>query len=138
LRFIGPRRVRRPAVRLEDLPRISLVLLSHNHYDHCDLASLRMLRRRFDPLLVTPLGNARLARSAGFRRIEELDWWEQAVGAPLPVTAVPAQHFSARTPFDRNRALWSGFVVEAEGRRIFFAGDTGYGGHFQQVRQRVG
>jgi L-ascorbate metabolism protein UlaG (beta-lactamase superfamily) len=138
LRFIGPRRVRQPAVRLDDLPRISLVLLSHNHYDHCDLASLRTLSRRFDPLLVTPLGNRRLARSAGFRRIEELDWWEQASGAPLPVTAAPAQHFSARTPFDRNRALWSGFVLEVEGRRMLFAGDSGYGGHFQQVRQRFG
>jgi L-ascorbate metabolism protein UlaG (beta-lactamase superfamily) len=138
LRFIGPRRVRRAAVAVADLPPIAVVLLSHNHYDHCDLRSLRSLRRRFDPLLVTPLNNARLARRAGFRRIEEVDWWEQARSAPLRVTAAPAQHFAARTPFDRNRALWSGFVIEVDGRRIFFAGDTGYGGHFQRIRERFG
>jgi L-ascorbate metabolism protein UlaG (beta-lactamase superfamily) len=138
LRFIGPRRVRRPAVALADLPPIAVVLLSHNHYDHCDLRSLRTLRRRFDPLLITPLNNGRLARRAGFRRIEEVDWWEQAGSAPFGVTASPAQHFSARTPFDRNRALWSGFVIEVEGRRILFAGDTGYGGHFQHIRDRLG
>jgi len=138
LRFAGPRRVRRPAVAIADLPPIAVVLLSHNHYDHCDLRSLRALRRRFDPLLITPLGNARLARRAGFRRIEEVDWWERAASAPFGVTASPAQHFSARTPFDRNRALWSGFVIEVEGRRILFAGDSGYGGHFQQIRERLG
>jgi L-ascorbate metabolism protein UlaG (beta-lactamase superfamily) len=138
LRFIGPRRVRRAAIAIADLPPIAMVLLSHNHYDHCDLASLRALRRRFDPLLVTPLNNARLARRAGFRRIEEVDWWQPTGSAPLRVTASPAQHFSARTPFDRNRALWSGFVIEVDGRRIFFAGDTGYGDHFRQVRERIG
>jgi L-ascorbate metabolism protein UlaG (beta-lactamase superfamily) len=138
LRFVGPRRVRRAAVHIADLPPIAVILLSHNHYDHCDLASLKTLARRFDPLLVTPLKNARLVRSAGFRRIEELDWWEQAERSPLGVTAAPAQHFSARTPFDRNRALWSGFVIDVDGRRIFFAGDTGYGGHFRRVRERFG
>jgi L-ascorbate metabolism protein UlaG (beta-lactamase superfamily) len=138
LRFVGPRRVRRAAVAIADLPPIAVVLLSHNHYDHCDLPSLRRLRRRFDPLLITPLKNGRVARRAGFRRIQEVDWWEGAGTAPLRVTAAPAQHFSARTPFDRNRALWSGFVIDVEGRRIFFAGDTGYGGHFQQIRERLG
>ena len=107
----------RAGVRFEDLPPISTVLLSHNHYDHCDLRALRRLERRFDPLVVTPLGNARLLRSAGPRRVEELDWWESDERA-VPITVTPAQHFSARTPFDRNRALWGGFVVEIGGRRI--------------------
>jgi L-ascorbate metabolism protein UlaG (beta-lactamase superfamily) len=138
LPFIGPRRVRRAAVRCEDLPDISIVLLSHNHYDHCDLPTLRALRRRFDPLVVTPLNNTRLARKARLRRIEELDWWERATSTPLGVTATPAQHFSARTPFDRNRALWGGFVLDIEGRRIFFAGDSGYAPHFGEVRERLG
>ena len=73
LNRIGPRRVRQPAVRFDDLPAISMVLLSHNHYDHCDLPTLRKLARRFDPLVVTPLKNGRLVRSAGIRRVEELD-----------------------------------------------------------------
>lgn len=138
LSFIGPRRVREAAVDLEHLPPIDIVLLSHNHYDHCDLASLRHIRKRFDPVIVTPLRNGRIARTAGYRRVEELDWWEQTHAAPLPITMTPAQHFSARTPFDRNRALWGSFVVDVEDRRLFFAGDSGYAGHFADVRERIG
>ena len=118
--LLGPRRVRQPAVRFDELPPIGTVLLSHNHYDHCDLPTLRKLARRFDPVVVTPLGNARLVRSAGIRRIEELDWWEQATIGTLSTTLTPAQHFSARTPFDRNRALWAGFVVRFDDRRIYY------------------
>ncbi|HEV3140358.1 MAG TPA: MBL fold metallo-hydrolase [Vicinamibacterales bacterium] len=138
LNRVGPRRVRQPAVRFEDLPPISTVLLSHNHYDHCDRRTLRMLAKRFDPLVITPLGNAALARSAGIRRVEELDWWQDAKGAGLPVTLTPAQHFSARTPFDRNRALWGGFMIVSRSRRLYFAGDTAYAAFFRDVRARLG
>jgi L-ascorbate metabolism protein UlaG (beta-lactamase superfamily) len=103
--ILGPRRVRQPAVRFDDLPPIAIVLLSHNHYDHCDLPTLRRLAQRFDPIVVTPLGNGALVRSAGIRRVEELDWWEATTTSALPITLTPARHFSARTPFDRNRAL---------------------------------
>jgi L-ascorbate metabolism protein UlaG (beta-lactamase superfamily) len=138
LNRIGPRRVRQPAVRLEDLPPIAVVLLSHNHYDHCDRRTLRIIAERFDPLVVTPLGNGVLVRSCGIRRVEELDWWQEAAAAPLPITLTPAQHFSARTPFDRNRALWGGFVVTAPGARIYFAGDTAYAPFFADIRRRLG
>jgi L-ascorbate metabolism protein UlaG (beta-lactamase superfamily) len=136
LRFAGPRRVAAPGVPFKDLPQIDLVLLSHNHYDHCDLPTLRALSRRFRPRLITPLGNRRLLRSAGIARVEELDWWQQAVSASPHVTLVPAQHFSARGPLDRNRALWGGFIIEAGRTRIFFAGDSGYAGHFGEIRER--
>lgn len=138
LPFVGPRRVRAPGVRFDELPEIAVVLLSHNHYDHCDLRTLRALDRRFAPLVITPLNNRRLLRAAGIRRIEELDWWQAAAMAPLPVTLTPAQHFSARHPFDRNRALWGGFFITGAGRRIFFAGDTGYGPHFREIGARLG
>jgi len=138
LNVIGPRRVRRPAVRFDDLPPISIVLLSHNHYDHCDLRTLGMLAERHDPIVVTPLGNGTLARSAGIRKIEELDWWEETRSLPFPITLTPAHHFSARTPLDRNRALWSGFLLAARGRRIYFAGDTAYAPIFSDIRQRLG
>jgi L-ascorbate metabolism protein UlaG (beta-lactamase superfamily) len=138
LNRLGPRRVRPPAVRFDDLPAISMVLLSHNHYDHCDLPTLRRLGKRFDPLVVTPLKNGRLVHSAGIRRVEELDWWQHANSSALPITLTPARHFSARTPFDRNRALWSGFVLDANGARIFFAGDTAYGPFFTDVGRRLG
>jgi L-ascorbate metabolism protein UlaG (beta-lactamase superfamily) len=138
LNVVGPRRVRRPAVPFDDLPPVSTVLLSHNHYDHCDLRTLGMLAQRFDPLVLTPLGNGSLVRSAGIRRVEELDWWQETKTAALPITLTPAQHFSARGPLDRNRALWGGFMLLADGRRIFFAGDTAYAPFFRDVRRRLG
>jgi L-ascorbate metabolism protein UlaG (beta-lactamase superfamily) len=138
LNVIGPRRVRQPAVPFDDLPPVSIVLLSHNHYDHCDLRTLEMLAERFDPIVVTPLGNGELIRSAGLRRIEELEWWQAAKSVALPITLTPARHFSARTPLDRNRALWGGFVLVAGGTRIFFAGDTAYAPFFSDVRERLG
>jgi L-ascorbate metabolism protein UlaG (beta-lactamase superfamily) len=115
-----------------------MVLLSHNHYDHCDVPTLRRLAGRFDPIVVTPLGNGRLVRSTGIRRVEELDWWQVAKTSVMPTTLTPARHFSARTPLDRNLALWGGFVLNAGRARIFFAGDTAYGPFFRDIRQRLG
>ena len=136
--LFGPRRVRQPAVRFDDLPPISLVLLSHNHYDHCDLPSLRRLAARFDPVVVTPIGNGRLVRSAGMRRVEELDWWQSVEVAGVSIDLTPAHHFSARTPFDRNRALWGGFMLNVGDTRIFFAGDTAYAPFFPDIGRRLG
>jgi L-ascorbate metabolism protein UlaG (beta-lactamase superfamily) len=136
--MVGPRRVRQPAIRFEELPPISTILLSHNHYDHCDLRTLGLLAKRFDPAVVTPLGNAALVRSSGIRRVEELDWWQEAQTTSLPVTITPAHHFSARGPLDRDRALWGGFVLTTGGLRIYFAGDTAYTGLFTDIRQRLG
>lgn len=138
LPFIGPKRVRQPAVPFDDLPPIAVVMLSHNHYDHCDLATLRRLAKRCDPIVVTPLGNASLVKSAGIRRVVEGDWWENTLKTPFEITITPARHFSARTPFDRNRALWGGFVVTAGRRRIYFAGDTAYAAFFPEIPRRLG
>lgn len=138
LNLVGPRRVRQPAVRFDALPPISTVLLSHNHYDHCDLRTLGMLAECFDPIVVTPLGNASVVRSSGIRRVEELDWWQRAKTSSLPIALTPAQHFAARSPLDRNRALWGGFVLMLGDVRIFFAGDTAYAPFFRDVRQRFG
>ena len=137
-KIFGPRRVRPPAVLFDDLPPIATVLLSHNHYDHCDLPTLRTLARRFDPVVVTPIGNGRLVQSAGIRRVEELDWWQSAQLTTVPITLTPARHFSARGPFDRNRALWGGFLLALARTRILFAGDTAYGPFFHDIRQRLG
>src|SRR5918994_2180355 len=138
LSFAGPRRARLPGVRFDDLPPTSLVLLSHNHYDHCDLGTLRRLEQRFHPMAVTPPGNGRLLRAAGFSKIEERDWWQTSRTAPVRVTVTPAQHFSARTLFDRNRALWGGFLIETGGRRVYHTGDSGYGPHFRVISARLG
>ncbi len=138
LNLVGPRRVRQPAIVFDDLPPISTVLLSHNHYDHCDLRTLRRLAERFDPLVVTPWGNRTLVESAGIRRVEELDWWQEAKASAVPTVLTPAHHFSARSPLDRNRALWGGFQLTIGGARIFFAGDTAYAPFFREIRRRFG
>ena len=134
----GPPRVCRPGLALAALPRVDVVLQSHNHYDHMDLAALTELARRDDPLVVTGLGNARHLRGTGLRRVVELDWGEAHASGDMRITYVPAQHFSARTPFDRNRALWGGFHVERDGLRLLFCGDTGYASHFRAIRAVLG
>jgi L-ascorbate metabolism protein UlaG (beta-lactamase superfamily) len=136
--LVGPRRVRQPAIRFEDLPPIALVLLSHNHYDHCDRSTLRRLADRFNPTVVTPIGNEGLVRACGIRRVEQVDWWERVEIGSMSILATRAHHFCARTPFDRNRALWGGFAVSIDGVRIYFAGDTAYAPFFREVRERVG
>ncbi|MEA3008737.1 MAG: hypothetical protein QOJ91_429 [Sphingomonadales bacterium] len=139
--FAGPKRVRAPGVRFEDLPRIDLVLVSHNHYDHLDLPTLKRLWDRDRSAIVTSLGNDRILRKAGIEA-RAFDW---GLGPTLPcslqpppgiefrpilpcsVTVEPVHHWGSRWGTDRNRALWSGFTLRLPGGNIFFAGDTGYG-----------
>ena len=136
VQFAGPRRHRAPGIRFEDLPPIDVVLLSHNHYDHLDRATLLRLLRRDAPTLYCPLGVARFVRRLGFRSIVEMDWWQQQPFRDATIHCVPAQHFSARTPFDRDRTLWCGFLLETPEGSILFAGDTGMGPHFAEIARR--
>jgi L-ascorbate metabolism protein UlaG (beta-lactamase superfamily) len=136
--WIGPRRRRKPGVRWEDLPRIDLVLLSHNHYDHLDLFTLRRLTDRGQCQFVVPARVAPFLRSRSIGPVQELEWGESLPLGRSTIHAVPAFHFSARTLFDRNRTLWCGYVIEAADRTIYFAGDTGFGNHFAGIRERFG
>lgn len=139
VKWAGPRRVRRPGLAFEHLPPIHLVVVSHNHYDHMDLATLRRLRQAFDPLFLTGLGNRSYLQKRGLARVEELDWWQTCPAASgLQVTMTPAQHFSRRGLFDRLRTLWGGFLVTAGARRVFFTGDSAYGDHFREIAGRLG
>lgn len=142
LSFIGPRRVWAPGIAFEALPRIHAVLLSHNHYDHMDVATLRRLHRDHRPLMVTSLGNDTILRRAiPGARVASGDWWDRiGIGQEGEVTIVPAYHWSARTGRDRRMALWSGFTVRTSGGCAHFTGDTGYGDGriFREVRRRVG
>jgi L-ascorbate metabolism protein UlaG (beta-lactamase superfamily) len=138
-RRFGPKRVRAPGVAFEDLPAIDVVLLSHNHYDHLDLATLRRLRQRFAATVLFAAGDRRLIGPLGFATTHELDWWQEVrFGDALKVTFVPSQHFSARGLFDTQRSLWGGYVIESAGRRIYFGGDSGYASHFGDIRRRLG
>ncbi len=134
--WLGPRRVQPPALPLAAMPRIDVVLLSHNHYDHLDRPTLAALARRDNPQIVTGLN---VGRAVPSRHIVELDWWQGTeLSGDLQATYVPAEHFSARGLFDRNRTLWGGFVVTTPFGPIYFAGDTGDGDHFAQIRERFG
>ena len=127
LSFIGPRRRVPAPAPAPALPRIDAVLISHNHYDHLDLASVRELLR-LNPRLhcYAPLGLGAWLRARGIAAVHELDWWQHREQDALEIHCVPAQHWSARGLFDRNRTLWCGWVVRAAGATFYFAGDTGY------------
>ena len=140
--FAGPRRVCAPGIAFEALPPIDAVLLSHNHYDHMDLPTLRRLHLQHLPLMVAPLGNDTILRRAipGVRVVTG-DWWDRIdIGGGGIVTIVPAYHWSSRTGRDRRMALWCGFMLNTPAGSTYFAGDTGYGDGqiFREVRRRIG
>jgi L-ascorbate metabolism protein UlaG (beta-lactamase superfamily) len=134
---LGPRRVRAPGVPLASLPPIDGMLVTHKHYDHLQPSSQRSIAARGAPWTVTSLGLAGFLSRQGLPDVRELDWWQATdVSGFGRVTAVPAQHFSARTPWDRDRTLWSGFVIESGGLVIYFAGDTGYTPALAEIGRR--
>jgi L-ascorbate metabolism protein UlaG (beta-lactamase superfamily) len=138
-RWMGPRRVRKPGVAFDVLPKIDLVLISHNHYDHLDLETLKRLRQTFSPAVLCAAGDARLVEPLGFADMRELDWWDETeIGEGLKVTFVPAQHSSARSLLDRQRSLWGGHAIKSRDRLIYFSGDTGDSRHFSDIKARLG
>ena len=142
LPFLGPKRWNAPGVAFDALPPIDAVLLTHNHYDHLDAPTLRRLCAAHAPRIVAPLGNgALLARLCPGARIDTADWGARIDLSPTTaITLHPAYHWSARTPFDRRRALWCGYVLTTPRDTVYIAGDTAYGdgAPFHRVRQRFG
>lgn len=136
--FVGPMRCTPPGVAFADLPRIDAVLLSHDHYDHCDVATLRKLEETHKPLVITGLAMGPLLRAAGIERIVELDWWKDTKVADITVTFAPAQHWSSRGPMSRNTRLWGSFFLRSSKHTTYFAADTGFGDHFAMIHERLG
>lgn len=138
--WISARRVIDPGIRMEDTPKVDLILLSHNHFDHMDLPTLEYFARRDNPLVITGLGNKPLLEETGFKRVVELDWWNTHKPTPdSEVTFVPAQHWSTRSLLTRNNTLWGGFFLKVKNKLLYFVGDTGYHNKlFKEIRARVG
>jgi len=137
--FIGPQRVREPALPIKDLPPIHLILISHDHYDHLDLDALEQLQERFHPQIMVGLGLKDYLLDRGMARVQELDWWEFAqFTKQIKIHFLPAKHFSARWPWDRNQRLWGGFWIQLGEKSIYYAGDTGMAPVFQEIKDRLG
>jgi N-acyl-phosphatidylethanolamine-hydrolysing phospholipase D len=133
--FGSPRAIP-PGVPLDELPAVDFALLSHNHYDHVDRASVKRLAKR-GVRFVVPLGLGKWVRSAGGAAIE-LDWWQSVTIGAVEIHCVPAQHFSGRSLSDGNKSLWAGWVVSGPTRRFYHAGDSGYSPDFKEIGERLG
>ncbi len=135
--FAGPKRMRPPGIKFEDLPEIDVVLLSHNHYDHLDISTLKRIKETFNPVFITPLGVDLYLNKKGIQNTVSLDWWQGTqLSDSVIVDAVQAQHFSSRGMFDRDKTLWAGFVIQSPNGNIYFAGDTGYNTFFKEIGNR--
>ena len=135
---LGPKRFLDAAVAAEALPRLDLIAISHNHYDHLDTRALGAYRFRGETPVVCPLGLAPLLRRQGFAEVIELDWWEQWRLRELEVTCLPAVHFSGRGLGDRNRTLWASFAFASPTRKLWFGGDSAPGAVFREIGARAG
>lgn len=138
VQWIGPKRVRKPGVKFKDLPKIDVVIISHNHYDHMDVDTLQRLEKKFSPLILAPLGDKPFLDGLGLKNVKELDWWQEVKLNNHKLIYVPAQHFSGRGLFDRMRSLWGGYVIQSKNKQIYFAGDTGYSKHFSEISEKLG
>ena len=140
--FIGPKRVNDPGIAFDALPKIDVILVSHNHYDHLDVATLSRLAAIHRPRIITPLGNDTVMQAHDPALVAEAyDWGDRAkLSADIEVTLAPMRHWSARGVFDRNKALWAAFVIETPAGRIYHVADSGYGDgtHFRSARERHG
>lgn len=136
--WIGPKRHRSPGLSFDQLPPIDLVLVSHNHYDHMDLPTLKNLNNKFHPRFLVGLGDREKLIAEGIENVTELDWWQKVKLGEAEVTYTPAQHWSGRGLTDNLCSLWGGFFLKHGKRTAFYAGDTGYSPHFKEIRNRLG
>jgi N-acyl-phosphatidylethanolamine-hydrolysing phospholipase D len=139
LSWAGPRRLSPPGLPFELLPPIDAVVISHDHYDHLDVTTVKRLAAVHDPIFLVPLGFRRWFADIGVTRVEELDWWQERQVRSVRIVCTPAQHWTQRSPFDLNRRLWASWAaVGPSGRRLYFSGDTGYFEGLREIGTRLG
>lgn len=135
--FLGPRRWRDPGIKFDDLPRIDIVLISNNHYDHMDIRTLRKIYDKYRPKIFVPLGNSSYLRKKGIVGTHDMDWWDKVMLSPeTNLVSVPAMHFSARAFSDRNKTLWCGFVIETSRGNIYISGDIADGKFKEKIKEK--
>ena len=137
--WAGPKRLIAPAISLEELPDIDVITVSHNHYDHLDIASLKTLHK-LNPkaLFLVSKGDMDLLVRSGIKNVTEFLWWENIEVKNTMFTFTPVQHWSARGFRDRNKSLWGGWFMQSSNHTIYHAGDTGYSDDFKETRSRLG
>lgn len=138
VQWAGPKRVHKPGLNMDELNKVDVVIISHNHYDHLDTASLEKLEALYSPLFIVPLGDKELLTSLGIEKVVELDWWEELDFNENKITFTPNQHWSKRGLFDHNKSLWGGYVISVKGKQVYFAGDTGYTKYFKDIFTKFG
>ena len=136
--WAGPLRLSPPGLAFEDSAKIDVVVISHDHYDHLDLGTVKRLAETHDPLFLVPLGLKAWFADNGMSRVEELDWWQEREYRGVRFVCVPAQHFSQRTLWDGNTRLWASWAILGRERRLYFSGDTGYFAGFTEAGKRLG
>ena len=139
VQWAGPKRAIPAGIRMDDLPKIDLILQSHNHWDHLDIINRPKIWKRDKPLIITTLGIGKFLNKKGIDTVVDMDWWDvHQYTEGVKITCVPAQHFSGRGTSDRNATLWAGFVISSKIGNIYFAGDSGYGHFFDQIGAKFG
>lgn len=135
--WIGPKRRTPPGATIQQLPDIDMIIISHNHFDHLDISSIRLLLSRFqDIICCVPCGLKNFFQQQGAKNIIELDWWQSQEVCDIQFTCVPAKHWSKRSFWDKNCTLWCGWMIQAAEKCIYFAGDTGYDKQLIDIRNR--
>ena len=135
--WVGTKRVRAPGVKMEDLPNIDIILISHDHYDHLDIPTLQYFIENHQPIILVGLGVKRRLESVGGNNIIELDWWQEFIySSGKRITFVPSRHNSGRGIFDKNKTLWGGFVIEGSAGNVLFMGDTAFGELLKEIKKK--
>ena len=137
--FAGPKRMIPPVMSLSDLPKIDLVVVSHNHYDHLDIWSLRKLNK-LNPktIFLVPIGDGKKLTRSGIKNVYEMNWWDEFSHSETTLSFTPVQHWSKRGLFDRNKSLWGGWFMQTKDLALYHAGDTGYSSDFKTTYERLG
>ena len=139
LTFAGPKRLIKPVIKIKDLPKVDVITISHNHYDHLDVNSLRKIQKKFPNVkILVPKGDLKLLKNYNLNNGFEFLWWEEIIFDNTKFIFTPAQHWSARGLRDRNKSLWGSWFIKTEEKNIFHAGDTGYSDDFIEIRNRLG